>query len=233
MVRAMARRTVMKESATWRSGREEVRDVSIRCAVRRGEMPSTLGDDECVAGQGHRDVVMPSLKASSLEVIETQLTLEILVGALGSPPLLDVSNQLLLGNVGRSGDEVELGWLRLAVLPLHQEPNDFSFGAWDSFVGNRQHTPRCKLGRELAAGSLSPGRSTKPTSVDDLVGVLGNAQGLAASATATRIELPHLGRRIDGHSIRKAFFPHLASKPRGVSVGRIDQCRRQPRTDRI
>src|SRR5262249_23197064 len=73
--RAMARRIVMKESAKCRSGRERVRVSATSPSGLGGEMPHTLRDDEGVAAECDRDVVMPARKRSSLEVVEAELAL--------------------------------------------------------------------------------------------------------------------------------------------------------------
>ena len=58
--RAMANRMVMKESSKWRSGRAGERTVSLRPSGRREKTPRALGDDECIATESNRDVVMPA-----------------------------------------------------------------------------------------------------------------------------------------------------------------------------
>jgi len=50
--RAMARRTVWKESAKWRSGRKRVRTKGTSPSGRGGEVPHTLRNDEGVAAEG-------------------------------------------------------------------------------------------------------------------------------------------------------------------------------------
>ena len=59
-------------------------------------MPHAFGDDERVAAEGHRDVVMPTREAPSFEVVETKLALEIFVDALGPPPLHHDADELSL-----------------------------------------------------------------------------------------------------------------------------------------
>ena len=52
-------------------------------------MPSTLGNDESVATESYRYMMVPSREASPLEMIHAKLTLEGSVGVFGSPLLLD------------------------------------------------------------------------------------------------------------------------------------------------
>ena len=77
----------MKLSSKCRSGRDRERDVFQRPSGRGGKTPHTFSDDERVAAKNDRDVMMPALESSSLVVVQTELTLQILVGALRSPAL--------------------------------------------------------------------------------------------------------------------------------------------------
>ena len=52
----------MKESAKWRSGRARERTVGTRPGGRGGKSAEALGDDEGVATEHDRDVVMPTCK---------------------------------------------------------------------------------------------------------------------------------------------------------------------------
>ena len=52
-------------------------------------MPHTFSDDERVAAEDDRDVMVPTGKGASLEVVKPEFPLEILVGALGAPPFLE------------------------------------------------------------------------------------------------------------------------------------------------
>jgi len=58
-------------------------------------MPRAFGDDERVAAQDDGDMVMPAGEASPLEVVETELALEVFVRAFGSPALHDDADELL------------------------------------------------------------------------------------------------------------------------------------------
>ncbi len=123
MARTRARRTVMKESGKWRSGREKDLSVSIVSSGRGGKRPSMLGREEGVGGEDHRDMVVPAGPPSALEVVEAELTLEVLVHALGPPPLLNQPHERLLADLAQRHQE-ELGGLLFAVGPLGDEPLD-------------------------------------------------------------------------------------------------------------
>ena len=64
-------------------------------------MPRTFGDDERVAAEDNRDVMMPTWEPSALVVIEAEFTLEVLVDALCAPALHDQPHELLAGHLVR------------------------------------------------------------------------------------------------------------------------------------
>ena len=89
-------------------------------------MPHAFGHDERVAAENDRDVVMPAWKGTSLEVVETKLALEFLVGALGAPTFLDDPDDLLFAHAPWQCGEHEL---RRFVLPLGVDPTVVTPGA--------------------------------------------------------------------------------------------------------
>src|SRR5438552_12374042 len=118
----MARRTVMNESAKWRSGRDALRTVFSRFSGRGGETPRLFGDDEGVAGERDRDMVLPAEEAATFEVVEAEFSLHVFVDPFGTPALLDDAyDALLAAPRWRQIDEIELGRFGLAVLPLHEQ----------------------------------------------------------------------------------------------------------------
>jgi hypothetical protein len=86
-------------------------------------MPRTFSDDERLAAQDDRDVMMPTGEPSAFEVIEAEFTLEVLVGALGAPALHDQSYELLARHLVRERAEEVIRRLRFPVSPLDQEPD--------------------------------------------------------------------------------------------------------------
>src|SRR5512134_2364171 len=101
MTRAIARRTVMKLSWKWRSGRERLRVVFQRPCGRGGETPRAFGNDERVAAENDRDMVVPAWKPSSLVVIDAELSFEVLIDPLRPPSLHHDSQELSLGHAPR------------------------------------------------------------------------------------------------------------------------------------
>jgi hypothetical protein len=85
----MVRRTVARESTKWRSGRATERTGFTRPSGRGGKSSGTFGHEECVRAEDGGDVVVPAGEAPSLEVIEPQLALELLVDLLGAVALLE------------------------------------------------------------------------------------------------------------------------------------------------
>ena len=71
----MARRAVAKESAKCLSGRACERVTATGAFGRGGKMPHTFGDDERIAAENDRDVVVPSREGTALEVIQPQAPL--------------------------------------------------------------------------------------------------------------------------------------------------------------
>ena len=126
----MAKRTVMKESGKCRSGRVVVRTVvTMRrfprggFSGRGGKSSGAFGNDEREANQHDGDMVVPAAEGAALVVVESQLSLGVLVHALGAPPLLDPPDQLTPGHGRRQRGRGEVGWSRFTVGPFHHQPD--------------------------------------------------------------------------------------------------------------
>src|SRR6266536_776561 len=157
MVRAMERRAVMKLSAKCRSGREVLRVVAQRPSGRGGKTLHAFGDDERVAAEGDGDVVVPAREASSFEVVEAELALQILVDTLGAPSLHDEPDELSLGDgLGQRREEV-VGRLLLAVAPLDEEP----LGLALRIDSGRRHSPESEAGGKILLGSFPTGAAAE------------------------------------------------------------------------
>jgi hypothetical protein len=79
----------MKESAKWRSGRDLERLVTILPSSRGGKSAAPLRDDERVAAEDDGDVMVPTHEGPSLEVVEPELSFELLIHPLRPPAFLD------------------------------------------------------------------------------------------------------------------------------------------------
>jgi hypothetical protein len=167
-MRATAKRTVMKLSVKWRSGRVMERVGVQRPGGRGGKMPHTFGDDERIAAQDNRDVVMPTGKASAFEVIEAELALEVFVGTFSSPALHDDFDQLLLVPPCRQRRQEVVGWFGLAIAPLDQEPQRFALGRRRAVIVSGHDPHACEAGRQVFFGPLAPSAATKASAGLDL-----------------------------------------------------------------
>src|SRR6266542_3356265 len=168
----MASLTVMKESAKCLSGRDRLRVGLTRPSSRGGEMPRAFGDDERVAAKNDGDVMVPSGKRASLEVVEPELAFEVFIRTFGSPAFLEKADDLLLAQSPRQGGEDELVRLRFALGPLDDEPNTFSLGGVRTIVGRRHHASKAESRSHFRLGALPPSESAKGSS-GQMLGHLG------------------------------------------------------------
>ncbi len=102
---------------------------------------------------------MPSLKATPLEMVETELPFEVLVHPLGAPAKLDDPDQLLARDLRRHRREVVLGRRRLIIFPFHDQPHVLAYRRIDSVVVERNDATEGEARRELVfttGGSLVP-----------------------------------------------------------------------------
>src|SRR5438552_18704105 len=115
-------RAVTNESGKWRSGREAVRTGRTLPSGRGGKTPHAFAEDECVAAQDTRDVVVPAGIAASFVVVQSQFALEILVEPFGAVALLDDAHKALAGGLAGQRREEVIGRLQLVARPLDQKP---------------------------------------------------------------------------------------------------------------
>src|ERR1700722_16167513 len=97
----MARRIVAKESVKCRSGRDVDRATRTLPSLRGGKVPHALSDDEGVAAEDDREMMVPAAEAAPLEVVESQLALHLLVDGLRSPAFLERAHDLFGGHRAR------------------------------------------------------------------------------------------------------------------------------------
>src|SRR5580658_11132056 len=191
--RARAMRTETKESAKWRSGRRRERIVPTRPSGREGKKAKLLCDHEGVATERQGHVMLPSSPGTALEVIESQLPLQVLIDALGAPPLLENADHLLGAELPRDVYEREVRGLRLALGPLDDQV------LLDSVDSD---TPASESGLKCVATSFAPGDATERFLRECLCN-LGHLLG--RTFPTARVELRHRGVAMDRHRVRQ---PH-------------------------
>src|SRR5262245_11539485 len=149
------RRSVAIEWGTWRSGRSGGASGSVTLgkgrffaevsgARRRGGKSRPFGDQESISGNAHRGMMMEPSPASSFEMTEPDLLLELLIVALDAPAHHgDIDHALERGVLGQRG-QPEFRGLLLALRPLDDQP----------LLG-------LLLGRALAGGAYSYAREAR------------------------------------------------------------------------
>ena len=88
----------------------------------RGGNGAPLGDQEAVGGDAHGGVMVEAAPASSFEVAEPDLLLELLIVALDAPAHHGDVDEAVECHVGWQRREPEFGRRRLALRPFDQKP---------------------------------------------------------------------------------------------------------------
>ena len=185
-------------------------------------MPHPFGQDERVAAENDRDVMVPARKPPALIVIEAELALEILVRALGSPALHHHPYQLLLGQSLRERAEDVVGRLLLVVTPFDQQPYRFTLLDSIATVVGRDDAAKCKPGREVLLGSRAPGAPAKAAALLNPLCEIPNADDLFTPSTD--LVKDHDDRPgIDGNGIVQAQVTDALAKLTGRSIGLIGE----------
>src|SRR5438477_13004997 len=119
-------RAVMKESGKWRSGREAVRTGRTKPSGRGGKTPHAFAQNECVAAQDTRHVMVPARVTASFIVVEAKLAFEVFVQSFGAITLFDDSYQSFSRGFARQRSEEELRRFGLVTRPLDEQPDVFA-----------------------------------------------------------------------------------------------------------
>ena len=116
----------------------------------------TLPDQKAVGGYAKRCMVVKAAPASSLEVVQSEFLLELLVVTLDAPATLDGVHELLAPDVrGQCAEEV-FGGLGLAVGPFDEQPLLIT-RHYVQVVAMRRRDAHCGKARgELRVGSFTP-----------------------------------------------------------------------------
>jgi hypothetical protein len=208
---------VAKESAKWRSGRDGDRPIGPGPSARGKKSADPLGDHKGVATEHDGDVVVPSDEASSFVVVESELSLELLINAFGLPPLLDGANDLLFAHSPAQVGEEELGGSTLAVGPFDDEPYRLTEHRLAAVVVCGFDASEDEPGAELvvAARAVAPGELAERT-LAELASELPYFDGLRV--TSVLVEQPDVRIGIDGHRIVEALATNEVTKDVRPSV---------------
>ena len=145
-------------------------------------MPHTFGNDERVAAQDDRDVMVPAGKPAAFVVIKTEFVLEILVRAFDAPPLHHSPHELFLGEASWKRAEEAVGRGRFVVAPFDQQPHGLALLDPVRVVVGGDNTPKCEPRRERLLGSLPPRTPSKTAMGIDPVREVDDADDLVASS---------------------------------------------------
>ena len=97
-------------------------------------MPHPFGNDERGAAENDRNVVVPSQKGASFEVVESELAFEIFVDAFGPPTFLDDADDLFFSHATRQRRKRKLRRFGFALRPLHEQPYGLTFRGLRSVI---------------------------------------------------------------------------------------------------
>jgi hypothetical protein len=220
ITRAMASRAVMKLSWKWRSGLERLRVGLSRPSGRGGgETPHTFSNDERVAAQGDRDVVVPAREAAAFVVVQPELALEVFVDALGSPALHHQADELLLGSALWQGDEKVIGRFGLTVSPLNEQPEGFLLALGHTCGDDSTQGKAC---RQILFGAFAPGAASKAIALVDGCGQLRDAQGFTSRASLF-IQQVNCGVGKDSDGVVQSQRAHALTELTGTAIGGIPQ----------
>ena len=101
--------------------------------------------------------MVPAGEASAFEVVESELSLQVLVDTLSRPSLHHEPDELQPGDGLVQGGEEVVGRFLFAVAPLDEEPLGVGF----RMDAGRHDSPERKAGGEILPGPLTPGAAAK------------------------------------------------------------------------
>src|ERR1700685_4606246 len=113
-------------------------------------MPQALAEDERIAAKDDGDVVMPSAEGPPFVVIQSELSLEVLIHALGAPALLGDPDELFAAVRFAHPRERVVRRRVLALGPLDQEPMGTAVGVASVHLDHGESRP------QSAPASLPP-----------------------------------------------------------------------------
>lgn len=169
--------------------RPNERDEPIAARRRR---PHTFADDERIAAQDDRDVVIPAWKGAPFVGVEPELAFELLVGAFGTPSLLDRTSDVLLAHPSRERRERELRRTTPSFGPLDDEPHGLPILGGRAVIVSHDAPAEAELREPRTKCAVAPGQMPEAFS-SDLKSELPDGDRLPA-APATSVDTPSSSR---------------------------------------
>ena len=211
----------MNESWKWRSGRERERQSFCGPSGRGGKTLRTFSDDERVAAEHDGDVVMPAGKSSTFVVVQAELALEILVGALDAPAIFYRSYESAQRGLARQRREIELRGCGLTVGPFDDEPDILALGRDDAVImeGNDAQAGEARTQRLL--GANTPGAATEGFAWQ-LRCDISDGEGVTRAAL-DGVQAPNLERAIDRNGVVEIELTYLLAEPCIGPIGRVGE----------
>src|SRR5512138_457732 len=162
--------------------------------------------------------MVPPQERASLEVIETEFVLEVLVHPLCSPAFLDDPHVLFVAHATRHRREIELDRLVAVERPLDNEPLLLSLIDRGTVLMGRLDATEREASPKCAIGTVSPAQFAAPAMRD------GSSQVSYAhrfSESTVCANAPNLRCRVDPHSIIEVMTSYLGTKLTRVPVGAV------------
>src|SRR5579859_770303 len=166
---------------------------------------------------------MPSGEGASFEVVESELSLELLIAALGLPTLLDDADDLFLAHATPQTREEEFRRFALSLWPFDDEPDRLAQLRLAAVVVRGLDSAEDEARRELSTRTrtVAP-RDLSERALTDVDTEVAYVDGVSATM-ALRIEQPDAGIGIDGDGVVESIHAHDVAKDVRASVEAVGQ----------
>src|SRR3982751_4377000 len=105
--------------------------------------------------------MVPARKGTTFEVIESELTFEVLIQALGSPALLEQADDLLFAHASAQRGEKKLGRFLLIFRPFSDEPKRLTSSESNAVVMRGSDAHETEARTESPFGAITPAQPAK------------------------------------------------------------------------
>lgn len=182
-------------------------------------MPHTLGDNERVAAEDDRNVMMPPRERAALIMVQAKLPLQFLISLLGTPALLEDADDLLFAHPAWQRCQREFRRFLFPLWPFNDQPLGLSVIRLFSFVVSDLNPPEHESRGELAARTISPcpfPECARPELDAELLRAY-----RFAFASVPSIEQPNTGRCCDSHGEVQPILSNSSTKVSRGAIGSV------------